>query len=486
MKNTIRISLMVIFGMLNFATMAQDWQLIDSGRVYNYSNDVDISLTHQIWVDSTEVSGDGNMLYFNRIAGICDTCGNLVENYEGDYYTNNHPQFLMKKATQTDAFLWMKDSSSMVIYPGAEVGDSWVFDSTHNLTAQVYSKEASDVFGVSDSVKFIDVEGRDVIISKNMGILTFPDYATEDGAYQLTGIESETGGYGYQRPELMDFYELETGHWKEYKYSESWPEHSYWFYDKLIFTGSDLENDTLILHFDREWRECPGDVPCDPGNYAALELSESTLDVKICLSDPHPAVAPLNTLSELPSYNYQTHESSYVGVLGYNAIYSLVTTKNHQQSGIAFGLGTPDNYIPFPDTVKTYWAKAYDSIHNIYYNVQEWEGLYVAAYYMENFGQLSYYENYFENLRALSVYNVMVNIQESEMTSEHVFPNPVSDKLFIEGAIESTHWLIYNAQGQMVKDATYGNSIYTGDLPPGLYVIQNADDKEFVHRFVKR
>jgi hypothetical protein len=168
MKNTIRISLMVIFGMLNLATMAQDWQLIDSGRIYNYSNDVDISLTHQIWVDSTEVSGDGNMLYFNRIAGICDTCGNLVENYEGDYYTNNHPQFLMKKAIQTDAFLWMQDSSSMVIYPGAGLGDSWVFDSTHNLTAQVYSKEAAVVFGVSDSVKFIDVEGRDVIISKNM------------------------------------------------------------------------------------------------------------------------------------------------------------------------------------------------------------------------------------------------------------------------------------------------------------------------------
>ncbi len=95
---------------------------------------------------------------------MCDTCNDLIEYYTGKYFTNNHPQFLMKKALQNENYFWMQDSSSMVIYPHADLNDTWLFDSTHNLTAEVTALSEVNIFGQTDSIKTISVNGREVQI----------------------------------------------------------------------------------------------------------------------------------------------------------------------------------------------------------------------------------------------------------------------------------------------------------------------------------
>ncbi|MEA1873639.1 MAG: hypothetical protein U9N51_04300 [Bacteroidota bacterium] len=206
---------------------------------------------------------------------MCDTCDGLVENYIGTYYTNNHPQFLMKKAVQNENYFWMQDSASMVIYPHAELNDTWLFDSTHNLTAEVSAISEESIFGQMDSVKIIVVNAREIRISKSFGIIEFPNYITENMSYQLIGIKNESESFGYQRPELLNFFDLEIGEGKKYKTSYGNPGGIDYNHIPLKLIERNLTNDSLELVY------------------------ENTMDLSIereviYLNQPHPATAPLN------------------------------------------------------------------------------------------------------------------------------------------------------------------------------------------------
>ncbi|MDA3910410.1 MAG: T9SS type A sorting domain-containing protein [Bacteroidales bacterium] len=477
--------LVIIFTILAFSQKAeaQNWQLLSVERTYNYTNNEEGYITHQLWVDSLETVINGDVLYLNRIAGVCDTCEGLVEGYIGKYYTNNHPQFLMKKAVQNESYFWMQDSANMVIYPHADLAESWLFDSLNILTAEVTALSEESIFGQMDSVKTITVDAREIRISKSFGILEFPDYATETMSYQLIGIEGESESFGYQRPELLNFFDLEIGEGKMAFYSESWPEHSLWFYDKLVLTNKTIENDTLTLDFERIKYACNASFEnvCDPYDFSNLQVFEENLTQKIPLNEPHEATAPLNQLYKIRMYNYGLHGLNEDLIEFNSSGYTYVETNIHNDLGLTFGLGA-FNYddMPFPDSELKYNTKLYDSTANIFYDIESSDGFYYGSHFKEAFGLVKHLHQAFENQinyvisdwtdgngNWLSVEDLL-----SKNIDEFLYPNPATSHLYIDNLKAGQSYEIYDSFGRKVMSGNYQGKINLSGLTSGMYFIR--------------
>lgn len=69
-----------------------------------------------------------------------------------------------------------------------------------------------------------------------------------------------------------------------------------------------------------------------------------------------------------------------------------------------------------------------------------------------------------------------------------VYPNPVHDRLFVEGT-EVQQWTLYNLTGQLIRDQkTNGErALYMGNMPAGEYILRISNNKGQVssHRIIK-
>ena len=71
-------------------------------------------------------------------------------------------------------------------------------------------------------------------------------------------------------------------------------------------------------------------------------------------------------------------------------------------------------------------------------------------------------------------------IEENKDSEISVYPNPVRDRVVIEG-IEVAEVEVYNALGQIVKTFQGTNEISVADLPQGVYLLRIADTEEKVY-----
>lgn len=470
-RNLFKSFLPLLFAVCMFQTnlQAQNWQLISADKTYNYSNNADGYITHQLWVDSLVTVTTGDMLYLNRIAGVCDTCDGLLEYYAGKYYTNNHPQFLMKKAVQNESYFWMQDSASMVIYPHSNLNDTWLFDSTHNLTAEVYALSEESIFGQMDSVKTIVVDGREIQISKSFGILEFPDYATENNSYQLIGIESESEFFGYQRPCLLDFFDMEIGEGKKYKTSYGSPGGSDYNHIPLKLIERNLTNDSLELVY------------------------ENTMDLSIereviYLNQAHPATAPLNCYFPFASgHSYLSDaEEVFYSMTNTRQISSTTWTPDTTLSmefGVCFGYGTSNfgesNDYPYAD-------KNYDSINQVFYNsaLAEFKNTddysFSNQFFGETYGMVHREYFKFEAHFTKYIYDyieadgdwVLTIDDDTNEVENQIYPNPTSDKLYISNLSEGTAYEIFDSYGRKVITGNYQEKINLSGLTSGMYFIR--------------
>ena len=63
-----------------------------------------------------------------------------------------------------------------------------------------------------------------------------------------------------------------------------------------------------------------------------------------------------------------------------------------------------------------------------------------------------------------------------DMDEVEVYPNPASETVRVEN-VEPTVIQVYNALGQMVKQAEDTNEISVAGLPEGVYVLRIRDEK---------
>jgi len=82
--------------------------------------------------------------------------------------------------------------------------------------------------------------------------------------------------------------------------------------------------------------------------------------------------------------------------------------------------------------------------------------------------------------------NVALNINAYDLKTFKIYPNPVKDKLFIQGLLNPTKISVYNVLGKLLLSNTISSEIDVNNLQSGIYIIKIVDkQKEIVRKFIK-
>lgn len=206
---------------LTFSVTAQNWNAFNKEYRYNYIYDYNALVTNVLFTDSVKTIGSDTIYYMNRIgvecSGSCPTITTAITT-TATVIVPNMPQFLQKTIIKTaNGIIQLKDTGNWVIKPTCTLTETWMFDSVSSKTAQCVNISTLTIFSVVDSVKTIIADGTDtILLSKQFGLIQFPNMYGKNKYYRLTGIENassydQTALYGYKVPNAWDFYNYDIG-----------------------------------------------------------------------------------------------------------------------------------------------------------------------------------------------------------------------------------------------------------------------------------
>ena len=79
-----------------------------------------------------------------------------------------------------------------------------------------------------------------------------------------------------------------------------------------------------------------------------------------------------------------------------------------------------------------------------------------------------------------------LSIQDNTKNIVKVYPNPVKDKLFIQGLSSLANISVYNLLGKLVLSRTTSSEIDVNNLQSGIYIIKIKDQqREVIKKFIK-
>ena len=182
---------------------AQNWAPVDRNEKFNFSLAGLNYISNTIWVDSAFSSGPDSMFYLNRIVTDCDTC-------PAGFKLCNQPGFLKKKMFKRAGGVYeLRIPGSLVIHTLAAIDQSWLYDTANSVTATMYAKSYTAVFGSNDSVELINLSGGGSLqLSKNHGILQFTGFPATN-INTLEGIEGRN--LGELVPKFAEIYNFQPG-----------------------------------------------------------------------------------------------------------------------------------------------------------------------------------------------------------------------------------------------------------------------------------
>ena len=83
--------------------------------------------------------------------------------------------------------------------------------------------------------------------------------------------------------------------------------------------------------------------------------------------------------------------------------------------------------------------------------------------------------------------NSSLSANDQDVTNISIYPNPVVDKLFIQGVSDATKVSIYNILGKLLVYRTISKEIDVDNLQSGIYIVKILDQqKEIVKKFIKK
>jgi len=203
MKPNTRINLTILL-LISISATAQNWQPINKNEKFNYyrfefSDEV---INKVIWVDSISLDNNNDTIFhLNRIVGLCDN--------KEDVWCINQAHFLKKEMLKTnEGAYFFYNPGSFVLYPHKPLGETWLFDTLNNFTAEVTVSATEVIFGTTDSVKTIEIsDGSYYKLSKSFGLLEY--YKDGTMPYELTGINGRN--LGTYVPEVSGVYDYQVG-----------------------------------------------------------------------------------------------------------------------------------------------------------------------------------------------------------------------------------------------------------------------------------
>jgi hypothetical protein len=104
-------------------------------------------------------------------------------------------------------------------------------------------------------------------------------------------------------------------------------------------------------------------------------------------------------------------------------------------------------------------------------------------YWDSNFDR---WESEEDNLNIYYTKKSTLGVNDHNLIKVSIYPNPVTDKLFIKGITSNSKILIYNYLGNLVMSKTNSDDVEVKKLASGIYIIKIIDTKgETVRKFIK-
>jgi hypothetical protein len=470
MKKTYLALIVLLFGTLAYSN---NWQPIQIGKTYHYKLDTATAITHSITVDSVELVNSDSVFYLNRIMTKCDTCPN------GDYLgiaLRNQPQFLMRKMTKiSDNQYLFSDTATFEIRPQSALYDVWVFDSVLEINATIYFSGVTQVFGVTDSVKYIGLSnGKTIKISKNHGILEFP--APNDKVYRLVGVEG-TVELGECLPNFWDFFSYEVGDVIQLKDEhEGWGD-SHSLYEttrKLTIISKNINNETITY-------DCSG---WELNKY--LYENWPTYVHRIQAYVINTTLSYTNSANHIAnSFNNQMYDLNQDdSVLAWNGQFIGQINISKQNGRYVKHVG-PDEvfpgYYPYfvePETQTDTLIRTGGGVEALFH-LTEGLGMDFKMYFHE-FRKANYMHGRVHDGDTIgfvtpdSTFEYYASVNELPQTTLSLFPNPVKrgQKLFFGQNEVANEYTLYDFHGKVILQGKLSNSfVVPENTPTGMYFL---------------
>lgn len=475
---------------------SQNWSVFNKDYRYNYSLENESYTTVAIFADSVLTQGSDTIYSLNRIATKCDSCWFYYPETgvaDSNYIMSNQPQFMQRRIVYSNNQYRLSDTSNYIIPRFLSVGNSWTFNVTRGITAQVISATIKNYFGVSDSVNTILLSTNDsIIISKQFGIVKYPAKFGQHIYYKLRGIESDSvydvlALYGEKVPNYYDFYTLKPNVIQYYSrtafYNNSIvPNCSAYYYAKRTTLSSALTGTDISNTFIEDVKGCSGNCTFSwPAGGPECSFNNPLLF----------ATQPINTYT----YNNVASSISYLGneniynnqlIMPMTGLYQNFyvvkfgkTTNNHFYKTYGYSCFSgylkerKDDYSNFYYTQSTqntevYYAKDFNSSYNGgvgetfiegYGNVNK----FFPAFESEEYTCTSTIIDGTDTLGEIIPYGIYTNLNSSENNYSSSFgPNPTKDIITIYFPFEST-----GSNGTLEVKDVFGKIIFQKTITAG-------------------
>lgn len=466
------------------SSLAQNWSVINLSDKFNYRLDNDPIITATIWTDSVEANGNDSVFYLNRI--MCDTCVTIVGGplfCDTCYAAINRPQFFQRKISASPyGIVNFLDTGNIVLNTHAQLNDSWLFDSTWNISATVIAFGMDSVFGNYDSVKTILLTSGDTIIqSENYGTIQFPKNYGMNSYYRLVGIEGRN--LGEQVPKFFDFFDIHPGDQFEYHSRGSiGADCSYWEIIQYTITSRSQAGDSItfglngtIVHYEYQanwWNVCNPIIYCGPIN---------NLSVGVDSTDHF-----TNKVNN-EAFNLSHHLQNGIPCLTDSFAYDHVRMFKDSNQVITKSFGSPsDSHWTFEYCFYDPLTQGSDTFY-IANQLQMYSATYKVGLGMTDYANMPCFEGYDEqhltayvkNGDTVGVFtpNLCLLLSETENAADHFqcMPNPASSHLIISFPTYLAAEIILNdIQGKILMTNTIRDSIVELDvskIEDGLYFL---------------
>lgn len=477
-----------LFLLFPVGLFAQNWMPVVPGETYHYRLANAGHITHSIRVDSSKTVGADVVHYLNRVLKYEGPVGDQIAFYK-------QGQFLGKTMTQKPdgSLVFASDNiffdTSIVVFPGAYLGQTWLAVAESGVMASVISVDEDPALGVQDSIKTILFSnGAEWILSKNYGLLGASDFNQTNQWVFLSGLENQ--GIGDRLYRFEDFFDYEVGDVIE---SLSYYSGQFgWAYSR--FKTTVLEKTVLPEGFQYL-------VEIKSKTVTGGMVSDTTLSIstenKQYLKQDYKYVDAYNH-QIIPAPFFDHHFSFATHFEG--GIYLGNTYSSSDNPEFCSILGVPED----PNNPLSYFDDALDCTlgdeANVYYYYEE---------YRPKIGRVNYGYSILDNsfnevitgavIQGDTIWGSITPDWSFTETAEPVAysklvvsPNPSSGfaSVQIPEGVESALIHVYSTDGMSVQTVDYqsSESLYLdlSSLPNGMYwVILRSDDRVWHERLVK-
>lgn len=492
----------ILFFALSSHLQAQNWRCIKPDIITYYYNDY--SGVYPIRIDSVYQHGDTTDYFgFSMIRQQLDN--NFYFEYGGHWTGSKYSEL-----PDGSCVFYNRNHREILIKPMANAGESWTmfrYQGGNSIEARIVDVQIEELFGVSDSVKTIqlvikDSHGNDysgpacadsinmvmsclLRISKNYGFVSITDFyafpfhpATTDeynlynttNSYQLIGMSQDQ--IGFQNITTHNIYNIHPGDELHINSQNSiWgPGGSYSnssTIHKYIARQESDNLDTLIFEIERCQRNEQGTFSPDATN--TVIVVHDTIYQTIVHSDSWNT--NLNLLPLEPYGDDMVSWSTSSLTVKYNSPHVFVITSGEYFEYLLYDGGGGGYYLP--------------GLGGPYHGNN---GLYGTSIY-----ELVYYHKGDEEwgipFDCENLLTVGINKPKTD-ANLRLYPVPASNRLFVDTEDSESLWQysIYSHTGQILAQGVYSNSngIDISYFPQGLYIIQiDNGNTVFLDKFVK-